>query len=250
MQSTVVAASNLMKRREKNLERYKRCSLSHFSRWRFYVHLFALKVIFSPIVVLAYGPKVYGRENVPKEGPFIVVSNHIDMFDPLQVSHAVNYPVAYVAKQELFGNRLMAEFYRFMGCFALDREHPSNASLRSAFNVLRSRAKWALGMFPEGTRSHTNELLPLKKGVGGIAQRARQPVLPIRIQKNDAGRFNITIGKLITDVSDAEVTHKKISEALANLAAPIREGEVSNLGAGNSPQSSTLGALPTGSPTD
>ncbi len=55
-----------------------------------------------------YGPKVYGQENVPKEGPFIVVSNHIDIFDPIQVSHAVDYPVAYVAKKELFGNPLIS----------------------------------------------------------------------------------------------------------------------------------------------
>src|SRR5947209_16011055 len=146
-----------MRQRENILERYQNCPPTHFSRWRFYVHLFALRFIFRPILVLAYKPKVYGQENVPKEGPFIVVSNHIDMFDPIQVSHAVDYPVAYLAKKELFGNRLMAEFYRFMGCFALDREHPSNTSLKSAFNVLRSQSKWALGMFPEGRRSQTNE---------------------------------------------------------------------------------------------
>src|SRR5947209_8974325 len=136
------------------------------------------------------------------------------MFDPIQVSHAVDYPVAYVAKKELFGNRLMAEFYRFMGCFALDREHPSNTSLKSAFNVLRSQSKWALGMFPEGRRSQTNELLPLKKGVGRIAQKTRTPILPIGIQKNSSGRFIVVVGKTITDISDVDITHQKIHEEI------------------------------------
>ncbi len=217
-----------MRQRGKNLERYQVCRPAHFSRWRFYVHLFALRFIFRPVLLLTYGPKVFGRENVPKEGPFIVVSNHIDTFDPIQVSHAVDYPVAYVAKKELFNNRPMAEFYRFMGCFALDREHPSNTSLKSAFNVLRSQAGWALGMFPEGTRSHTNELLPLKRGVGRIAQKARLPVLPVGIQKDSSGRFLIIVGKAITDVSDAEATHRKIYEALVNLTDPALGREVSS----------------------
>ena len=215
-----------MRQKGKNLERYQGCPPTHFSRWRFYVHLFALRFIFRPILVLTYGPRVFGQENVPKEGPFIVVSNHIDTFDPIQVSHAVDYPVAYVAKKELFNNRLMAEFYRFMGCFALDREHPSNSSLKSTFNVLRSQAKWALGMFPEGTRNHTNELLPLKRGVGRIAQKAQLPVLPVGIQKDSSGRFLIIVGKTITDVSDVEVTHQKIYEALVSLTDPALGREV------------------------
>jgi 1-acyl-sn-glycerol-3-phosphate acyltransferase len=209
-----------MSLKEKKLERYKSCTPRHFSRWRFYFHLFALRFIFRPVLVLARRPKVYGQENVPRGGPFIVVSNHIDTFDPIQISHAVDYPIAYVAKKELFGNLPMAEFYRFMGCFALDRERPGGASLKSAFNVLRSRAGWALGMFPEGTRSHTNELLPLKKGVGSIAQKTRLPILPVGIQKNVEGRFILIIGKLIRDVSDAEATHRKVSEALVSLTDP------------------------------
>lgn len=209
-----------MRSKEKRLERYKSCPPAHFSRWRFRVHFFALRFIFRPVLVLARRPKVCGRENVPKGGSFIVVSNHIDTFDPIQISHAVDYPIAYVAKKELFGNLAMAEFYRFMGCFALDREHPSTASLKSAFNVLRSRAGWALGMFPEGTRSHTNGLLPLKKGVGSIAQKTRLPILPVGIQKNNSGRFILLIGKLITEVSDADATHRKVQEALVNLTDP------------------------------
>ncbi len=210
-----------MGKKEKRLARYQYCSPAHFSRWRFYVHLFALRFIFRPILALTYRPKVFGRANVPKEGPFIVVSNHIDTFDPIQVSHAVDYPVAYVAKKELFKNCPMAEFWRFMGCFALDRERPSSGSLKSIFNALRSQAKWAVGMFPEGTRSHTNELLPMKKGAGKIAQKARVPILPIGIRQDNSGRFVLIVGKPIADVSDAEAANQKVYEALVNLTDPV-----------------------------
>lgn len=201
----------------RRLKRYESCSVRHFSKWRFYLYLFMLRFICAPLIVLAYRPKVYGRDNVIKSGSFIVVSNHVDTFDPILVSYSVNYPIAYMAKKELFRNFWIAELYRSLGGFALDREHPNNASLKTALNVLKSQAKWALGMFPEGTRSRDGRLLPMKKGVGSIAKKTGLPILPIGINKSSAGEFVITIGKPVTDVSDAEAVHRKIQETLAHL---------------------------------
>ena len=66
---------------------------------------------------------------------------------------------------------------------------------------------------------------PLKKGVGAIAQKAQLPIVPIGIRKNDDGLFIISIGKLISNVSDAEVTHEKICAALADLTASGTQGK-------------------------
>jgi len=180
---------------------------------------------------MTYHPRVYGRKNVIKGGSFIVVSNHVDTFDPVMISHAVDYPISYMAKIELFKNRWMAELFRLLGCFALDREHPSTASLKTALNVLKSREKWALCLFPEGTRSQMGQLLPLKKGAGSLAKKTRLPVLPVGIHKNNRGRFVITVGQAITDVSDPDNVNKKVHQALLQLAYSNEEnGAKSNAG--------------------
>ena len=203
-----------------SLRRYTNCPPRHFSRWRFWWYLFVLRFISNPLLMLTFRPRVFGRQNVPAIGPFIVVSNHVNAFDPFFVARAVGYPVAFMAKKELFRYRFVGEAIRLMGSFALDRDNPSSSTLKTAFNVLKSRARWALGMFPEGTRSRTGSLLPLKKGVGGLAVKTGSPVLPIGIHRGMAGRFIVTVGEVIADDPDPEVVHTRIHESLLHLVDP------------------------------
>jgi 1-acyl-sn-glycerol-3-phosphate acyltransferase len=202
---------------EERLKRYKSYPVSHFSRWRFYFQRWTLYLLILPYIIYKYKPKAFGHEHVPKSGPFIVAANHISMLDPLLVSHAVDYPVAYMAKKELFNTWLKAEFYRLQGCFALDRDHPDGMTLKTAFNVLKSPAKWALGLFPEGTRSTNGEVLPLKKGIGAMAKKTGTPILPVGVSKDTHGQFYIRIGPLITDVSDADRLQETVYAALVDL---------------------------------
>lgn len=218
--STNVSEGKSVEHSEAYWRRYKSCSLQHFSRWRFYFTKFVLYGFVIPGLCWKYRVEIRGRENVPKRGPFIVAANHITMADPPLVSYAVGYPIAYMAKKELFKTRLMAEFFRSQACFALDRDNPDSATLKTALNVLKSPTKWALGMFPEGTRSTTGEILPLKKGLGGLACKTKTPVLPVGVYRVSPKRFRVTIGKLITDVSDAEAVQQKVYEALVALTRP------------------------------
>ena len=199
--------------------RYENCSSRHFSRWRFYFHLAVLRFICRPALILTYHPEVYGRENLIKNGSFIVVSNHVDTFDPIMVSHAVDYPISYMTKKELFRNRFFAELIRLLGAFSLDREQPSKASLRTALTALRSQGKWALCLFPEGSRTRTGEILPLKKGVGSLARKTQLPVLPVGIHRNKKGRFVIRVGQPIHEVSDSEMVLQQVDHALRQLTA-------------------------------
>ncbi len=198
-------------------KRYKSYPISHFSKWRYHFQLIILDFLILPFVILRYRPIIFGRKHVPEKGPFIVAANHISMVDPPLVSLAVHYPVAYMAKKELFKHPLAAEFYRSQGCFALDRDNPDSATLKTAFNVLKSPANWALGIFPEGTRSMDGRILPLKKGLGGLAQKTKSPVLPVGITRNEEGRFVVTVGELITDVADADALQDRVYEALVHL---------------------------------
>ena len=202
------------------LHRYKSYSSAHFSRARSYWYLFVQRFLTSPILVVTRRPKVFGRHNVPKTGPYIVVSNHIEMFDPVLIAYVVNYPLAFMAKKELFQNPVLGEMFRSLGIFALDRDRPSSSTLKTALNVLRSDARWALGLFPEGTRSKTGKLLPFKKGFGGLAVKSGLPVLPIGIHRNEKGRFIVTVGELIEGGSDPEVLHAKVHEAVVHLSDP------------------------------
>jgi 1-acyl-sn-glycerol-3-phosphate acyltransferase len=161
--------------------RYKSLSISYFSVWRAWVQKLTIMLLVMPLFRLAGKRlRVVGKSHVPRHGKFILAAHHISLDDPPLIATAIQRPVAYMAKKELFSHWAWAEFYRFMGTFALDRDQPDVATLKTAFNVCRSPGGlWVLGLFPEGTRSINGDVMPLKKGIGALAQKTRLPILPV-----------------------------------------------------------------------
>lgn len=211
-------------KKERDLTRYKSLSAKHFSKGRQYFQYLVFWTVVAPWVFIFRRPKIYGRQNIPRhlKTSFIVACNHISLWDPPLVSVALFYPVAYMAKKELFKHWFMAEFYRSQGCFALDRDNPDSKTLKTAINVLTSPSRWALGIFPEGTRGTDGQILPLKKGIGAMAQKYQVPILPVGIRNDASGRAIVTIGELMTDVSDAEQVQQAVYEALVALTRPVQ----------------------------
>lgn len=123
--------------------------------------------------------RVEGRENVPQEGAAVIVCNHLSMIDPFVVGYAANRLVSFMAKQELFGVPFVGFWIRKLGAFPVDRSRRDPASLRTALTLLKNGE--ILGMFPEGTRSATGEMLELRAGAARLAARTRTPIIPAAV---------------------------------------------------------------------
>ena len=201
---------------EERLKRYSSRKASEYEGYGYWFHIAMLFTAVMGIVKLKCKVKYEGKENIPKDTPFIVASNHISLWDPPILSAGIARPIAYMAKKELFENRLKGEAYYLLGTFALDRDQPSASTIKSALNVLKSSRNWGLGIFPEGTRSKDGKLQPLKAGVSGLAIKCKVPVLPAGISKNpETGEFLCRFGPVIeakdidpetfTDVLTAEL---------------------------------------------
>jgi len=127
--------------------------------------------------------EVAGVENLPARGRVILASNHRSYADPpLLVGSMVFRPVHFAAKAELFRSRFFGWLIRNLNAFPVRRWGADREMLRRALAVLE--ADGALLMFPEGTRSKTNELLPPMSGIGLIAERSQAPVVPIYIHNS------------------------------------------------------------------
>lgn len=125
------------------------------------------------------GMEVRGVEKVPMEGPLIVASNHASFFDPMLLGTALPRPLAFMARKTLFEIPLFGSLIRELFAFPLDREGDSREALR-VFGE-RLAQGWAVVLFPEGTRTRTGRLGPMKSGVGMLAVRNHAPVLPVYI---------------------------------------------------------------------
>lgn len=124
--------------------------------------------------------EVSGRDYVPRTGPLILVSNHLNNVDPPILSASMPRRIVFMAKEELYqGRNISGLLARAFGAFPVRRGEADRHALRQAFRVLEQGL--ALGMFPEGTRSPTGQLQPAQMGTAWIALETGAPVLPVGI---------------------------------------------------------------------
>ena len=101
---------------------------------------------------------VSGRENIPLQGPFLVVSNHLSVSDPVLIGVKLKRRVIFMAKEELFRNWFSRYFVVQFGAFPVYRGSSNRDALRQANQILKQGK--VLGMFPEGKRSREGSLTP------------------------------------------------------------------------------------------
>ena len=119
-----------------------------------------------------------GEENVPREGGAILAMNHVGYLDFALVGTAAlpaNRYVRFMAKKEIFDNKLAGPLMRGMHHICVDRSNGS-ASFVAALRALRGGE--IIGIFPEGTISVSFEIKELKSGAVRLAMGAGVPVIP------------------------------------------------------------------------
>lgn len=150
-----------------------------------------LKIVLS----VFYRFNVTGLENVPPMDKLIICSNHASNWDPVFISIVFPRQVHWMAKKELFKNKILSSIIYKLGSFPVDRHETDITAIKNALRVLK-RDK-VLGIFPEGTRVEGFNLENAKPGVSLLAIKSQATILPISIDSNYKffNKVNINIGK-------------------------------------------------------
>ncbi|HEV8627294.1 MAG TPA: lysophospholipid acyltransferase family protein, partial [Acidimicrobiia bacterium] len=134
-------------------------------------------------VRLGFTWRITGLEHVPEQGPLLLASNHISMFDPLVVAHIGDLRgrrVRFLAMAELFRKPVPRWFFSTLGHIPVERRsEAARSSLTTAQAKLRSGE--CIGIFPEGGVSRDLEPRPGQTGVARLAQATGAPVVPMGI---------------------------------------------------------------------
>jgi 1-acyl-sn-glycerol-3-phosphate acyltransferase len=122
--------------------------------------------------------RVEGLENVPQEGPGILLMNHIGWVDPIVLVHVVPRNIVPLGKVEVFEYPVIGIFPRIWGAVPVQRGGVDRRAIQIALDVLRK--KEIILVAPEGTRNPR-----LQKGKGGfayLASRSGAPIIPVAIE--------------------------------------------------------------------
>ena len=123
--------------------------------------------------------KVFGVDNVPRTGGALIVSNHQSFLDPALLGVRLPRTMSYMAKSELFENRLLSWLIRSLGAFPVRQGAGDIRAIKET--VQRLQEGRILNIFPEGSRTETGEILPMEPGVALVARKAAVPIVPAAI---------------------------------------------------------------------
>ena len=165
--------------------------------WFYYVGTATMKVLLWTLSRW----RVIGQENVPREGPLIVVANHLNLADPPLLSASIPRRIAFMVKQELYYRHWGVPFVRGFGAFPVHRGRIDREVLQRAEAVLQQGL--ALGMFPESTRSPNAQMQQAYPGTALIALRTRAPILPVGVVGTEKVR---SVRSLVLGHPDITVT--------------------------------------------
>jgi len=208
----------------------------------------ASRVVIRMLLLLLTRWQVKGKENVPSQGPLLIVANHIGSADPVLICAGISRKVAFMAKEELFRSKFFGLFIRSFGAFPVHRGRIDRKAFNQA-NQLLAEGK-ALLMFPEGRRSHNLQLQTALLGSALVASRSRALILPVGISGSEKiqgvtwwlssrPRITVNIGRPfslppvhsrltreeLTELTDSIMTH------IAELLSPEYRGDY--VGQGN-----------------
>lgn len=165
------------------------------------------------------GAEVTGLENIPPEGGFVLVSNHLKNSDPFMLGSFTGRLVVFLAKKELWQNPFIGYVMWLTEAIKIDRDNPSRETLSRAISRLKDEHR-VIGVFPEGHRNKEPQkgLLPLNNGASFIAAQSKANVLPATISYPYKGKQSwvpkVHYGELIVnpDNLDAEAKRELLAQ--------------------------------------
>lgn len=191
------------------------------------------RAVCMPVLKLLYRYRFTNKDNLPETGSYIICANHQSYADPVLIGIGQKRQIRYMAKDQLFRHKLLGRLISALGAFPVMRDSHDNAqAFETADSVLEDGG--ILGIFPEGTRSKTGELLRMRSGAALIAAQMMVPVVPacITAKGGKMKLFNpvkITYGDPITPeqlgLTENAQGHqiRNASRVIADAITKIRE---------------------------
>ncbi len=126
--------------------------------------------------------RILRARSVPS-APVLFASNHRSYADPPMIGMCARDPLSYFARADLWQIGFFRWILTVMHGIPIDRDNPGASSMKGA--IANLRAGISVLVFPEGTRTKTGRVGPLRDGPALFARRAGVPVVPVYLRHSE-----------------------------------------------------------------
>ncbi len=193
---------------------------------------FLMRFLVWIIIHTLYRVRISGLENIPRQGPAILVCNHVSFVDALIIGGSVPRPVRFVMWYKIFRIPVLRFIFRTAKAIPIASARENEELLAQSFE--RIDEELADGnlvcLFPEGAISRDGQVHEFRPGIEKILERREVPVIPMALGglwgswfSRRQGRLRKIPGKLLAAVSlrIGEPLPGKVATA-ANLELLVR----------------------------
>lgn len=145
---------------------------------------FLMRFIVWLLVHTVYRLDTRGLDNIPADGPAVIVCNHVSFVDALVITAACPRPIRFVMDHRIFRTPILSFVFRTNRCIPIASAKEDPALLERAYDEIAAAlaAGDLIGLFPEGQITGTGELLPFRPGIRRIVERTPVPVVPLALR--------------------------------------------------------------------
>ena len=143
------------------------------------VYKLVSQLIVFPIYKFIFKGNLIGRENIPQNETFILVSNHGSLLDPPLLGHAIGRNISFMAKSELFKIPLLGYIIKACGAYPVKRGIADTSTIKIACEKLSKNN--CIGIFIDGTRQKNGLVNKPKQGAALLAFKNQKALLPVAI---------------------------------------------------------------------
>lgn len=202
---------------------------SFFGRLWYHIAKTACRIVWKVV----YRIRIAGKENIPKSGSVLVVSNHQSHFDPPCVGASIPRQSNFLARDTLFTNKFLGTLIRSLGAIPIDRTGKALSGIKETLRRLKQGG--IVLVFPEGTRTPDGQMKEFQAGFTTLAVRSKSPIVPAAIagayeiwprekKRPGRGRLAVAFGKPIPVETVLALSEEElIAEVRARVEACFEE---------------------------
>ncbi|EXI80938.1 MAG: Lysophospholipid transporter LplT [Candidatus Accumulibacter appositus] len=145
---------------------------------------FMLRFVAWLLIHSVYRLRQKGLENIPQEGPAVLVCNHVSFVDPIVIAAASRRPIRFVMDHRIYRLPVINFVFRHMNTIPIAPAREDPVMMEAAFEeVARALEDGELvAIFPEGRITDNGDLCPFRPGVQRIVGETPVAVIPMALQ--------------------------------------------------------------------